>query len=63
VFTIHVESKPLPEAVGDPQRASRLHDALASMSPAVLAYRGLTDAQPRLLAWLAQRAHMAEGRT
>jgi hypothetical protein len=61
VFTIHVESKPLPEAIDDPQHASRLHDALASMSPAVLAYRSLTDAQPRLLAWLAQRAHMAEG--
>jgi hypothetical protein len=56
VFTIHVESQPLPEAVIDSQRAHRLHDALASMSPAVLAYRGLTEVQPRLLAWLAQRA-------
>ena len=56
VFTIHVESRPLLEVAGDPQQARQLHDALASMSPAVLGYRGLTDAQPRLLAWLAQRA-------
>lgn len=56
VFTIHVESVPLTEAVDSPQRASALHAALASMSPAVLAYRGLTDARERLLAWLASRA-------
>jgi hypothetical protein len=29
-----------------------VHDALATMSPAVLAYRGLGDARDRLLAWL-----------
>ena len=56
VFTIHVESQPLLDAALDSQRAQRLHDALATMSPAVLAYRSLTDVQPRLLAWLAQRA-------
>ena len=56
VFTIHVESRPLPEAVTTADRARRLHDALASMSQSVLAYRGLTDAQPRLLAWLTQRS-------
>jgi hypothetical protein len=61
VFTIHVESRPLPEIAGDAVHARQLHDALASMSPAVLAYRGLTDAQPRLLAWLAQRAQGLEG--
>jgi hypothetical protein len=33
-----------------------VHDALASMSPAVLAYRGLTDARDRLLVWLATQA-------
>jgi hypothetical protein len=60
VFTIHVESRPLAEAVAEAEHARRLHGALASMSDAVLAYRGLTDAQPRLLAWLAQRARMAE---
>jgi len=60
VFTIHVESRPLAEVIGNAERARRLHDALASMSPAVLAYRGLVDAQPRLLAWLARRARMLE---
>ena len=56
VFTIHVESEPLARAVNSAERARSLHAALASMSPAVLAYRGLGDVQPRLLAWLAQRA-------
>ena len=60
VFTIHVESHQLSEAVGEAEHARRLHDALASMSAAVLAYRGLTDAQPRLLAWLAQHAQALE---
>jgi hypothetical protein len=30
------------------------------MSPAVLDYRGLTEAQPRLLVWLAQRVQALE---
>jgi hypothetical protein len=33
--------------------ARRLHDALASMSDAVLAYKNLAPARDRLLAWLA----------
>ena len=61
VFTIHVESRPLPEAVSDAEHARRLHDALATMSPAVLGYRGLTDAQPRLLAWLSQKSRALKG--
>jgi len=56
VFTIGVESRPLTEAIDSPERARQLHDALASMSDAVLAYRGLTDARDRLLAWLASAA-------
>jgi hypothetical protein len=56
VFTILVESRPLVDAIDGPARARQLHDALASMSNAVLAYRGLTDARERLLAWLARRA-------
>jgi len=56
VFTIHVESQPLADAIDTPARARQLHDALASMSSAVLAYRGLGDARARLLAWLAARA-------
>jgi hypothetical protein len=57
IFTIHVDMQPLAAAITDATRAQRLHDAIASMSPAVLQYRGLTDARDRLLTWLARRAH------
>ncbi|HWH81018.1 MAG TPA: heme-dependent oxidative N-demethylase subunit alpha family protein [Burkholderiaceae bacterium] len=56
VFTIRVESRPLADAIDSSERARQVHDALASMSPAVLEYRGLTDARDRVLAWLAARA-------
>jgi hypothetical protein len=56
VFTIHVESRPLADALDSTERARQLHDALATMSDAVLAYRGLTEAHARLLAWLDSRA-------
>ena len=56
IFTIHVASVPLVVAVTTGDAARRLHDALASMSAAVLAYRGLTDARDPLLAWLATRS-------
>lgn len=56
VFTIHVETTPLAQAVATPAQAAQVHAALASMSPAVLAYRGLAGVQPQLLAWLAERA-------
>ncbi|CAN5509922.1 DUF3445 domain-containing protein [soil metagenome] len=52
VFTIHVEVQPLTEAITDAERAAQVHDALASMSEAVLAYRGLAPARDGLLAWL-----------
>ncbi len=55
VFTIHVEVEPLIQAITEPAHAQRLHDALHSMSAAVLAYRHLTDARERLLAWLHTR--------
>lgn len=55
VFTIHVEVQPLAEAITTPGQAQLVHDGIASMSEAVLAYRGLTDARERLLAWLAAR--------
>ena len=55
VFTIAVQVQPLAQAVGTPGRAALLHDAVASMSPAVLAYRSLVDVQPALLQWLAAR--------
>ncbi len=56
IFTIHVESVPLVAAVTTGDAAQRLHDTLVSMSAAVLAYRGLTDARDPLLAWLATRS-------
>jgi hypothetical protein len=55
VFTILVELQPLTQAIGDAARARQLHDALATMSPAVLAYRNLDSARERLLEWLAVR--------
>ena len=54
VFTIRVMLQPLVEAVTRREDAQRVHDALASMSDAVLAYKGLAPARDRLLGWLAQ---------
>ena len=54
-FTIHVELQPLAVAMAPPGRAAALHDALASMSPAVLRYRGLHPVREALLAWLRAR--------
>lgn len=56
LFTIRVDVRPLREAVATADAAARLHAALASMSPAVLAYRGLTPARDGLLHWLDGRA-------
>ncbi len=56
VFTIAVEVQPLPAVIHDAERARRLADAVASMSPAVLDYRGLTPVREALLRWLAERA-------
>jgi len=44
--------QPLVQAAARPQQAQRLHDALASMSEAVLAYKGLAAAREPLLRWL-----------
>ena len=59
VFTIHVQVHSLAEVLDSPRRAQILHDALATMSPAVLAYRGLQTVRDPLLAWLALRAAQA----
>ena len=59
VFTIHVETAPLAQAVASPKLARQLHDAVASMSPAVLEYRGLVDVRERLLRWLSGQATAA----
>lgn len=53
VFTIHVDTCPLAQALTSAEQALQLRDALASMSPAVLAYRGLTAPRAVLLDWLA----------
>jgi hypothetical protein len=59
VFTIHVELRPLSQAIETTEQAQRLHAAIASMSPAVLAYRSLAVPRERLLTWLAERAAAA----
>jgi len=56
VFAIRVMLEPLVQVVDTPARALRLHDSLASMSDAVLAYKGLTEARTPLLKWLSGRA-------
>jgi dimethylamine monooxygenase subunit A len=56
VFTIRVMLQPLAQAVATHGRAQRLHDSLASMSDAVLAYKGLTAAREPLGRWLREMA-------
>ena len=56
VFTIRVMLQPLAQAVNTPEQARRLHDSLASMSDAMLAYKNLTPARDPLLRWLASRS-------
>ncbi|NBU88148.1 MAG: DUF3445 domain-containing protein [Betaproteobacteria bacterium] len=55
VFTIGVHIQALDAAIATPAQAQQLHDAIASMSTAVLDYRGLTPVQPALLQWLKNR--------
>lgn len=55
VFTIRVQMQPLALAIDTPAKARRLHDSLASMSDAVLAYKGLAPVRARLLQWLRSR--------
>ena len=56
VFTIRVMLRPLADAIEAPWQARRLRDSLASMSPAVLAYKNLTVARAPLLRWLEAKA-------
>jgi len=53
VFTIRVMLAPLVQVFDTPARRQRLQEALASMSEAVLAYKGLAAAREPLLRWLA----------
>ncbi|MES2634097.1 MAG: heme-dependent oxidative N-demethylase subunit alpha family protein [Pseudomonadota bacterium] len=55
VFTIRVMLQPLMEAVASEEDARRLRDSLASMSDAVLDYKGLRPARDPLLRWLDSR--------
>ena len=55
VFTIRVDSEPLDAALRTRDDAARLHDAIASMSAAVLGYRGLAPVRERLLEALRRR--------
>ena len=53
VFFIRVMMSPLVDVVASaPGRAAELSASLRSMTPEVVAYRGMTDAMPRLLAEL-----------
>jgi hypothetical protein len=54
VFTIRVMLQPLRDAIAAPGAARKLHDSIASMSDAVLAYKGLAPGRDGLLAWLAR---------
>ena len=56
VFSIRVMLQPLREAVAPAGAARKLHDSIASMTPAVRDYKGLAPAREPLLAWLALRA-------
>ena len=56
MFTIHVDVEPLAQGIDSDEKAARLHEAIATMSPSVLAYRSLTTVREPLLAWLARRA-------
>lgn len=58
IFTIRVMVEPLGLALRSAADAQRLHDAVASMSPAVLAYRSLAAVQPLVLEWLQTRIAM-----
>lgn len=56
LFTIRVQLAPLVQAVRSPEQAQRLHQALGSMTPAVLEYKNLGAVRERLLRWLAGRS-------
>ena len=59
LFTIAIQMQPLAELLHDPAKARALHEAVASMSTAVLDYRGLHSVREPLLRWLARAAALA----
>jgi len=56
IFTIQVQVEALSTAIDSAAKAARLHDAIATMSEKVLAYRSLSTVRAPLLAWLAAKA-------
>ena len=56
VFTIQVDTVPLASGIDSANKAARLHEAIATMSDSVLAYRSLSAMREPLLAWLSNRA-------
>ena len=56
LFTIAIQMQPLAELLRDPAKARALHEAVASMSAAVLDYRSLHSVHEPLLRWLARAA-------
>ena len=56
LFTIVIQMQPLTELLQEPAKARALHEAVASMSAAVLDYRGLHGVREPLLRWLARAA-------
>lgn len=57
MFTIEVEVQPLRQAVASAGQARALHDAVGTMSEAVLDYRSLKPVKQALLQWLSQVPH------
>jgi hypothetical protein len=55
LFTIQVQIEPLASAIDTADKAAQLHEAIATMSDAVLAYRSLSAVRDPLLAWLVAR--------
>jgi hypothetical protein len=56
VFTIAVDVEPLASAIRTAGQAQALHDAVGTMSEAVLAYRKMQFVRSPLLRWLKARA-------
>ncbi len=54
VFLIRIYQRPLRAALTTPQRATRLANSIASMSPAMLAYKSLSSFAPQLISALRQ---------
>ncbi len=61
LFLIRLHRRPLGVVAATPERATALRDALASMSAATLAYKGLDGPLPRLLELLDGRRAPAPG--